>query len=70
MTMIVEHKLQALRHAAADVRDESEVSGRPLLSDPVLQLFHRLRVMTVHTALEVAPEVLDGIQVASREGSR
>src|SRR4051794_8300835 len=55
--------IQALRHAAAEMRDEIQVRGCPFLSDPVLQLFHCLRVVSVDTALEVAPEILDGIQI-------
>ena len=63
MTLIVEQQLQAARHAAADVRDEIEVGRRPLLADPVLQLFHRLRVVSVDAAFEVAPQVLDGVEI-------
>ena len=50
--------MQAIRHAFADVRDEFEVCGLPLDSDPVLQLFHRLSVMSIHTPLEIIPQVL------------
>ena len=63
MTLTLAQQLQALRHAAADVRDESEVCGLPFDSDPVLQLFHRRRVMSVHASLEVAPQILDRIEV-------
>ena len=43
--------------AFADVRDEFEVCGLPFDSDPVLQLFPRLSVMSIHTPLEVIPQV-------------
>ena len=55
--------MQAARHAAADVGDECQVCGCPLLPNPVLQLFHRLRVVSVDTALEVAPQVLDRVEI-------
>ncbi len=55
MPIVIEQQLQAMWHAAADVRDMIEVCGLPLHPDPMLQFFHRSRVMRVHAALEVAP---------------
>jgi hypothetical protein len=63
VTVIVAHKLQALRHAAANVRDEIEVGRLPLDADPVLQLLHRTSVMRVHAALEVVPQILDRVEI-------
>ena len=63
MTLIVEQQLQAARHAAADVRDEFQIGGLPLLSDELLHLLHCLREASVDAGLEHVPQVLDGVEV-------
>ena len=63
MTIVIAQQLQAMRHAAADVRDEIEVRGLPLHLDPVLQLFHRLGVMSVDAALQIVPQILDRVEI-------
>ena len=61
MTLIVEQQLQALWHAAADMRNEIEICGLPFDSNPLLQFFHRLRVMSIDAALQVIPQILDRV---------
>ena len=63
MPSIRNDKLQALRHVEARARAEVEVSGLPLDRNEVLQLFHRLGVMSVDAALEVIPEQLDRVEI-------
>ena len=70
MTVVVNQQLQALRHAAADARDEIEISGCPLLSNPVLQFFHRLRVMCVDAAFEGNTARRAGVRVCEKRGWR
>ena len=57
MTVVIEQQLQAERHAAADVRDEIEVSRRPLLPDELFHFLQRLREASVDASLEYVPEV-------------
>src|SRR6185437_3085501 len=49
--------------AAADMRDEFQVCGRPLLPDKLFHLLHRLRKASVHAGLELVPQILNRIQI-------
>jgi hypothetical protein len=63
MTLIGAHKLQAVSQAEACALAVSQIRGHPFLPDPVLQFFHCLRVMRVDAALEVIPQILDGVEI-------
>src|SRR5690242_990825 len=63
VTLIIEQQLQSARHAAAELVDVREVGGLPLLTDELFQLFHRLRETSIHSRLQLAPEVLNGVEV-------
>src|SRR6478609_7673386 len=63
VTLILDQQLQPARHAAAKLVDVSQVSGVPLLPDELLQFLHRLREARVNARLQLAPEVLNGVEV-------
>lgn len=63
MTLVCDHKLQALLHIAAHVRDMIKVCLRPLDPNPMLKILHRARVVGVHAPLQVAPQVLDRVEI-------
>jgi len=67
MTIVIEQQLQAKEHAVADVRDEFEVSGRPLLSDKLFHFLQRLGEARVNASLEHIPQVLYGVEIRAPE---
>lgn len=45
------------------MRDEFQVCVRPLLSNQVLHLLHRLREASVDTSLKYVPQILNRVEV-------
>lgn len=65
MTLVGAHKLQAVWQAEASALAVVQLGGLPLDDHPVLELLHRLRVVSVDAALEVTPQILDWAEVAA-----
>ena len=63
MTLVCNHKLQALSHIAAHVRNMIKVCLRPLDPNPMLKILHRAGVVSVHAPLQVTPEILDRVEI-------
>ncbi len=65
MTLTSENKLQAVSHVETRSLTVVELSRLPLDNDPVLEFLHCLRVMSVHAALEIIPQILHRAEVTT-----
>src|ERR1700709_2890623 len=63
MTIVGNHLLQAMRHVATNASDEFEIGCSPLLCDIALEFVHGLRVLGIHSSLEIVPQLFDWIEI-------
>ena len=66
--MVGNHGLQAVRHIATNACDEVEIGCRPLLCDEAFEFLHGARVSSVHSLLEIVPQLFDRIEVGTPGG--
>ena len=61
--MILSNSSEAGRHAVGEAAEENGWSGLPLEPDACIQLCDRAWAMSFDAALQVAPQILDRVEV-------